>query len=72
MNQDDDKIHTLLTLDGENMRTFAEAEIAKLGHRIDVVKSLRSEARSRWALQYWAHVEKQLMRKLKNINILSK
>ena len=68
MNENDDKIHTLTTLDGENMHTFAEDRIAKLGHRIDVVKSLRSEARSRWALQYWAHVEKQLMRKLKNIS----
>jgi hypothetical protein len=67
MNCKDDKIHILPTLDGENMHTFVEDRIARLGHRIDVVKSLRSEAKSTWALQYWAHVEKQLMKKLTNI-----
>jgi len=66
MNGNDYKIHTLPTLDEENMHTFVENRITKLGHRIDVVKSLRNEARSKWALQYWSHVEKQLLRKLKS------
>lgn len=39
-----------------------------LGHRLDVVRGIRLRARSKWAYDHWTLVERQLMRKLDELN----
>lgn len=48
----------------DNMLTHLD----QLGHRIDVVRGIRLKSRSKWAYDYWSLVERQLMRKLSDIN----
>lgn len=38
-----------------------------LGHRLDVVRETRQRSRSKWAYDHWSLVERQLMRKLKEL-----
>lgn len=67
MIQDDGKIVFLPTQSEDSMR-YVDTDLARLGHRLDVVRSLRSEVKSSWALTYWLQVERQLLKKLKNAN----
>jgi hypothetical protein len=67
MIQNDDKIVFLPTQSEDSMR-YVDTDLARLGHRLDVVRSLRSEVKSSWALTYWLQVERQLLKKLKNAN----
>lgn len=67
MTQECDKIIFLPTLREEQMR-YVDTDLTRLGHRLDVVRNLRSEVKSSWALTYWSHVERQLLKKLKNAN----
>lgn len=67
MTQESDKIIFLPTISEERMR-YVDTDITRLGHRLDVVRNLRHEVKSSWALTYWTHVEKQLLKKLKNAN----
>jgi hypothetical protein len=40
----------------------------KLGHRLDVVRATRQQARSKWAYDYWKLVEARLMKKLSELS----
>ena len=67
MTEEYDKIIFLPITSEEKMR-YVDTDIARLGHRLDVVRNLRSEVKSSWAFTYWSQVEKQLLKKLKNAN----
>ena len=41
-----------------------------LGHRLDVVRAVRQKSRSKWAYDHWTLVERQLKRKLDDLNRL--
>ncbi len=67
MKQDPNTILFLSTTSEDDMR-FAQTDLDRLGHRLDVVRTLRNSIKSSWAYTYWSHVERQLLKKLKDAN----
>jgi hypothetical protein len=61
--------HKLLLIHSNNgtrvKNIYLSTQLDLLGHRLDVVRSMKPSLSSQWAMSYWGQVEKQLVRKIK-------
>lgn len=65
--------HKLLLIHSNNghrvKNIYLSTQLDLLGHRLDVVRSMKPSLTSNWSKSYWAQVENQLVRQMKLLAI---